>query len=321
MSSIQKHGEKWRAQVYKNGVRKSAVFEQKRQAQDWAVRTEAELSVRGKTTGGNKTFDHAVQKYLIEESSKRKGRGPEWEAARLAGMREFFGAKTPLAKITSERIGDWIHWRLQSVTGSTVQREANLLRAMLLKARNGWKWINHHPFEGVKLPQAEPARELVWGWREIRRVLRYCETGGPKTQEMGRAFHIALRTGMRLKEVLQARLSGNVALLTDTKTTKAGQLVKVPLTRHGRRLLAKCPPFTIGENEASALFWQITIKCGVREPEQDGLTFHDTRATALTLMARKMDVLTLQRISRHADIRQLSARYYRETAEQIAARL
>jgi integrase len=138
---------------------------------------------------------------------------------------------------------------------------------------------------------------------------------------MGRAFHIALRTGMRLKEVLQARLSGNVALLTDTKTTKAGQVVKVPLTRHGRRLLAKCPPFAIGENEASALFWQITIKCGVREPEQDGLTFHDTRATALTLMARKIDVLTLQRISRHADIRQLSARYYRETPEAISARL
>jgi hypothetical protein len=321
MPSIQQHGDKWRAQVFKNGVRKSAVFTQKRQAQDWAIRTEAELSLREKVRGGSKTFGQAADLYLKTESPKKKGRGPAWEAARLAVMREFFGDKTPLAKIDTERIGQWRDHRLKTVTGSTVQREANLLRALLLKAKNEWKWISHHPFEGVKLPDTEPARELVWGWREIRRVLRYCETGGPKTREMGRAFHIALRTAMRLKEVLQARIVGNVAVLMDTKTTKAGQIVKVPLTRHGRRLLAKCPPFTIGENEASALFWQITVACGIREPEQDGLTFHDTRATALTLMAREMDVLTLSRISRHRDIRQLSQRYYRETAEQIAARL
>lgn len=320
MAYIAKHGDKWRAQVAKAGIRKTAVWGTKREASEWAARVEASISTRD-LKHGRQTFGQAAQKYLNEESSKRKGRGAAWEAARFATMREFFGEATPLTKITSDRIGEWRNWRLLSVTGSTVQREANLLRAMLLMARNEWKWITHHPFEGVKLPDSEPVRELVWGWREIRRVLRYCEGGGPKTQEMGRAFHIALRTGMRLKEVLQARLSGNVALLTDTKTTKAGQLVKVPLTRHGRRLLAGSAPFVIGENEASALFWQITVACGIREPEQDGLTFHDTRATALTLMARKVDLLTLARISRHRDIRQLSQRYYRETAEAISARL
>jgi integrase len=321
MPSIQKHGEKWRAQVFKNGVRKSAVFDQKRQAQEWGIRTEAELSLRDQLKAGGKTFGQAASLYQATVSVSKKGRGPTWEAARLGVMTEFFGAKTPLSKITSERIGQWRDKRLESVTGSTVQREANLLRNLLLTAKNEWKWINHHPFEGVKLPDAEPPRELVWGWREIRRVLRYCETGGPKTQEMGRAFHLALRTAMRLKEVLQARLVGQIAVLGDTKTTRKGQVVKVPLTRQGRRLLSMCPPFTIGENEASALFWQITVACGIREPEQDGLTFHDSRATALTLMARKMDVMTLARISRHRDIRMLMQRYYRETPEQIAARL
>lgn len=322
MASIQKHGEKWRVQVSKNGVRKSAVFDQKRQAQEWAVRTEAELSLRQPVKGGGgKTFGQAAELYRKTVSSKKKGRGPDWEAARLEVMTAFFGHKTPLAKIDSERVGQWRDKRLESVSGSTVQREANLLRNLLLTARNEWKWITHHPFEGVKLPDPEPPRELVWGWREIRRVLRYCETGGPKTQEMGRAFHLALRTAMRLKEVLQARLVGSIAVLEDTKTTKKGQLVKVPLTRHGRRLLAKSPPFTIGENEASALFWQICVACGIRQPEVDGLTFHDTRGTALTHMSRRMDVQTLQRISRHRDINILIRTYYRETAEQIAARL
>lgn len=318
MAYIAKHGDKWRAQVAKAGVRKTAVWDTKRQAQEWAVRTEAAISLRPKSERG-KTFGQAVKKYLETVSIHKKGRAPSWEAARFAAMSQFFGDKTPLAKIGSERIGEWRDHRLKTVSGSTVQREANLLRAMLLKAKNEWKWISHHPFEGVKLPDAEPEREQVWGWREIRRVLRYCQAGGPKTQEVGLAFHIALRTAMRLKEVLQARLSGNVAVLTDTKTTRAGKLVKVPLTRHGRKLLAKAPKFTVGANEASTLFSEVTQTLGIREAT--GLTFHDSRATALTLMARRIDVLTLQRISRHRDIRQLSQRYYRESAEQIAARL
>lgn len=44
-------------------------------------------------------------------------------------------------------------------------------------------------------------------------------------------------------------------------------------------------------------------------------------ATALTLLSRKMDALTLARISRHKDLNILMQRYYRETAESISARL
>lgn len=53
----------------------------------------------------------------------------------------------------------------------------------------------------------------------------------------------------------------------------------------------------------------------------EDLHFHDTRAEALTRLARKVDVLTLAKISGHKDLRILQNAYYRETAEQIAARL
>lgn len=320
MASIQEHNGKWRAQVYKNGVRRSTVWASKRLAQEWAVRTEAELSIT-KGAGTTKNFGQAVALYLQSVSSKKKGTSPKWEERRLAAMSEFFGEKTALSKITSERIGQWRDHRLETVTGSTVQREANLLRNLFLTARDEWKWTTHHPFQGVKLPDSEPPREHLWGWREIRRVLRHCQNGGAKTQEMGRAFHLSLRTAMRLKEVLQAKLVGTVAVLGDTKGTRKGVVVKVPLTRHGRRLLTGSAPFVIGPNEASALFWQICVDCGVRQKDVDGATFHDARATALTHMSRKMDVQTLQRISRHKDINILIRHYYRETAESISARL
>lgn len=127
---------------------------------------------------------------------------------------------------------------------------------------------------------------------------------------------------MRLKEVLSATLVGRVAVLPRQKTSKKiAKPVRVPLTRHGVRLLSARPPFTVGANEASTLFSEITETLGIRRKREPGLTFHDSRATFATHMARKVDVLTLSEITRHRDINILRRKYYRESAESIAARL
>lgn len=87
-------------------------------------------------------------------------------------------------------------------------------------------------------------------------------------------------------------------------------------TVQGRAARILPQTFTVGPNEASVLFSKLC-----RELLITGLTFHDARATALTLLARRMDVLTLARISRHKDLRILMNVYYRESVEDIAARL
>lgn len=317
MAYIRKYGDKWRAEVEKHGNRATKLCDTKAEAQRWSLKKELELDALKGSKG--KTFAAAVAYYLQTVSTTKREGAVAWEQKRFEPMLAHFGEKTALAKITSAEVGKWRDVRLKTVTGSTVQREANLLRNLFKLAKNEWKWIEHEPFQGVRMPEEAGARQAVWGWREIRRVLRYCEVGGPKQQEIGRAFHIALRTAMRLSEVLNAKLVGKVALLPKDKTTK--EPVKVPLTRDGVRLLAKCPPFTVKANEASVLFSQACQACGVREKGKDGATFHDARATALTLLARKVDVMTLARISRHRDIALLQRVYYRETAEQIAARL
>jgi len=53
----------------------------------------------------------------------------------------------------------------------------------------------------------------------------------------------------------------------------------------------------------------------------EDLHIHDTRGEALTRLARRYDVLTLSRMSGIKDLRTLNERYYRERADQIAARL
>lgn len=308
---------KWQAQVERHGHRVSESLDTKIEAQRWGRDKEIELDALKGSKG--KTLAAAVAYYLKTVSNTKRPGAVDWERRRFAAMQAHFGPKAALSKIDSAAVGKWRDERLKTVSGATVLREANLLRNLFKLAKNEWKWISHEPFQGVRLPEEAQARQTVWRWPEIRRVLRYCQAGGPKQQEVGRAFHIALRTAMRLSEVLNAKLAGRIAMLPQDKMT--GGPVKVPLTRHGFRLLAKCPPFTVSANEASVLFAQACQACGVRQKGVDGATFHDARATALTLLARKVDVMTLARISRHRDTSLLYRIYYRESAEDISGRL
>lgn len=298
----------WRAEIQKNGQRLSKTFGTKREAQAWGNQQEGSAKAIGK---GWRTFGQAVAAY--EESHTARKESAAWEKNTLKRLVAQFGENTPIGSIDQPRIAKWRDDRLKTVSGSTVQREANVLRNLFHVARDEWKWIEASPFQGVKMPDHNPARKQIWTWQLIKRVLRAPRTG--KTAEMQRAFHISLRTALRLSEVLAAKAKGGIAWLPKDKTSK-GEPVEVPLTRHGRRLLAKSQKFTVGPDEGSTLFAKLCAELLIED-----LTFHDARATALTMMARKMDVMTLARISRHKDLRILMNTYYRETAEQISARL
>lgn len=313
MASFTKHGTGWRAHVYVDGQRRSKVFETRRAALAWAAETERQLAAA--TSRRGRTMGDAVALYLRTVSAHK--RSPEWEARRLAAALDHFGADTPIDAITPDAIGRWRDARLSTVSGSTVQREANLLRHLWAQAAGEWGWISVNPWSGVRLPQHNPPRQAVWTWPLIRRVLRAPRTG--KTAEVQRAFWLALHTGLRLSEVLTAQWDARrrVLTLSRSKTARLGERVEVPVTRRAARALSARPlVWTVGANEASTLFSRL-----LRELLIEGLTFHDSRAAALTWLSRRMDVMTLARISRHRDLRILMDSYYRETAEQISQRL
>ncbi len=307
MASIRKYRDKWRAEVQRHGIRKSHLAATKREAQAWALATEAELDSL-KSSGG-RTFADAVAEY--ERTVSIRKTKPAWEARRFHFFQEHFGEHTPLAQITTAEIGKWRDARLKEVVGSTVLREANLLRNLFTVAREEWRWIDHNPFRGVRLPEQSEARRHVWTWQLMKRVLR--ADRDKKMGEVVRAFHIALHTGMRLGEIIEGQYDAKrrVYMLERTKTSG---YVEVPITRRAAKLLPAT--FTVGPNEASTLFSRLTRQLLIKD-----LTFHDTRATALTMLSRRVDVMTLARISRHKDLKILLNVYYRETAEQISARL
>ena len=297
---------KWQAQIQRNGQRSSKSFDTKREAQAWAI--EQEATAKRARAGGNRTFGDAVDKYKADVSSKKGGE--VWEVRRLEAMRSLFGNGTELLGIDTPQIAEWRDNRLKTVSASTVVREANLLRNLFNLARREWKWIDHNPFDGVKLPKENAPRHQVWTWQLIKRVLRAPRSG--KTAEMQLAFHIALRTGMRLAEVLAAPDNYDAKRRVVTIKTKTEARAQIPIGRIAGRLITRAK-FTVGANEGSTLFSKLC-----RELLIEGLTFHDTRGTALTHLSKKVDVLTLAKISRHKDLSLLSNVYYRATADSIA---
>jgi integrase len=313
---------KFRCEVQKLGVRESKVFDTKAEARKWGYQREEEIEAE--KTGRGVTFGQVANKYLREVSPTKKS-AVEWETRRLGYFKEYFGESTPILSITRKHIAKWIDHRLETVSPATVNREGNLLSNLFTKCRLKWEYMQHNPIEGVEWPDdSDREREYVWSWRQIRRVLRYCqESEGIKTQQCGIAFHIALRTGMRAKEVFLASRQGLVCVISDSKTTKKGKPVDFPLTHQGRRVMDRYAntPWQIGPSQLSVLFHKACVACGVRQKGVDGPTYHDARATALTLMARKMPVEQLKRVSRHRKVQTLVDHYYRETNEQIAARL
>jgi integrase len=314
MASITKHKTGWRAHVFVHGIRATKVFEKRRDAQAWASEKEQELE--SLKTFGVMTFAQAASKYVTTVSPHKAAGAVEWEGRRFSEMAEFFGEDERLSSIDSARIGEWRDWRLQSVSASTVQRDRNLLGNLFSVAMREWKVIQTNPVIGVRFPSHNPPRHQVWTWQLIKRVLRAQNRNERERQVIG-AFHIALHTAMRLNEVLAAKVAGKVAVLERDKASgKASAPVKVPLARKGAALFAKYGPFTLKPDVASATFSDLTDELLI-----DGLTFHDSRASALTWLSRRMDVMTLARISRHKNMKILMETYYRETAEQIAARL
>lgn len=319
MAYIGVYRDGWRAQIQKDGIRKTKTFRTKREAVAWANDQESK-----KSFNQAHTLDKAAEKYVDSVSSQKRD-ASEWERRRLE---DFCNHVDPelgrlgnraLPDIDGAALGRWRDAKLKTVSGSTVVRYVNLYRNLFNVAWKEWKWIDNYPWAGVWLPDENDPREVTWGWRQIRRVLREGQRRGGKTLEATQAFRIALHTSLRLSEALAApeRYNPNTGVITvpPAKTKKSPE--KVPTVSRARRMMAKMPAkFAVGPNEASTLFSNLQ-----RELLIEGMQFKDSRATALTLLARRVDILTLARISRHHDMEMLRKVYYRETAEDISRRL
>lgn len=319
MASIRKYGKQWRAEVARQGVRKSKIFASKVEAKDWAARQEY-LILNGEQIASAALFGDVLDRYAREVSIGK--RGARWEQLRIDLLRRDAVAQIQIGKLTAADLADWRDRRLKAVSAGTVRREMVLLGAVLTQARKEWGLISVSPMTDVRRPKEPEARDRRPSEDELSRLAHVA--GADLANATARAYHaflFAIETGMRAGEIVGLTwdcvdLDKRVVHLSRTKN---GTARDVPLSSEALRLLGGLPRmptvFGLRSDQLDALWRKIRAKAGIED-----LHFHDSRHEAVTRLSRKLDVLSLARMIGHRDIRQLMT-YYNESAADIARRL
>jgi len=315
-----------RLKVGDNKYSESQAFRTSREANAWAAARETELRALGKKPLSEvKTLRDALERYRDHVTPTK--RGQRWESIRLDKfINDFDFIDKPLAQCVPDLFGEWRDKRLKAdIKPNTIIREFGLLSAVFETARKEWRWVDSNPISDVRRPSAPAHRDRVITRREIKTLLRhmgYTPRGVVKTkaQCIAVAFLVALRTGMRQKELCTLNwlnVYGNYCRLPITKTVARD----VPFTTKTLRLIAKVKAlhadsvFGVKTDVLSTLFRRYRDDAGL-----SGFTFHDARHTAATWMAPRTDLLTLCKIFGWADPKHAMI-YYNPKASDIAERL
>lgn len=281
----------WGIQIKVRGIRESATFPTKREAELWAHTRRLELEKQTTGRAGEVfTLGDAIERYSREVSPTH--RGERWERFRLDALRRQLPATLPLAQLSATHFSAWKLQRLREVSAATVAREMGLLSSVLSHARRDWAWMEHAPLADVRTPEAARHRERIINWREARRMMRqlgYSPRQRPASLSAicGAAFWLALHTGMRAGEIVGMRwehLHANWVRLPDTKN---GTARDVPLSARALRIMQRLRGLDtvrivpIASGTLDAFFRRARERAGL-----EGFTFHDSRHTAATRIGR-----------------------------------
>lgn len=326
MASITKYKSGYRAQVYVKGLRDSSIFPTKREATAWAARREIELADESKKSPSEKHTLRELLNLYMEVVSPTK-RGERWEVIRITQFLNDpdFPADHLLSNLTADHFISWKQVRLNSIKGESFNRNMNLLSACMTYAITELRWIKDNPLKEVKRGPSSPHRDVVIGSAQVKGMLKALGySPSRKVTEVrhvvAACFLLALRTGMRAGELCNltwANVRKHSCLLPQTKTVPR----EVPLSGKALRVLNKMlgydEVFVFGLKPATldAMFRKYRERAGL-----EGFTFHDSRHTAATMLAKYIDVLDLCKMFGWKDPK-MAMVYYNPKASDIADRL
>lgn len=309
----------YRAEVARQGVRRSKVFPTKTAAKEWAAREEY-LILNADEIRVKDTFASVLRRYSRERTPGK--RGARWEMLRLERLAKDAIGKKSMQDLTAKDFAEWRDRRMTEVSPGSVIREMNLLSAVLTVSVKEWRLMTANPLSDVRRPTKPQPRDRIPTQDEMDRLA--VSAGSDLTNATARAYQaflFAIETGMRAGEIV-----GLTPSCIDTKrrvarleATKNGTSRDVPLSSEAIRIIESLPPcdpvFDLTSRQLDALWRKLRDRASVT-----GLTFHDSRHAAITRLSKKLDVLALAKMVGHRDIRMLQV-YYDESAEELAKRL
>lgn len=319
-----KHGDKWRTVATHNYKQRTKVTRTKREGEIWEAEILRELNKSDAEFSNSITLAYVLERYRDEVTPSQ--RGNRWEHIRIqAYLKSTLPIKKPIHTITPDDLGKWRDERALTVSAGTILRDFGLLGSIFEHARREWKYIKENPVRDVRKPQEPDHRKITYTRAQIKVILKQLDYQPNQTiksisQSVAMCFLVALRSGMRAGELSKLtwdRVMDDHCILPMTKTKPRD----VPLSNKAIKLIERMKGFDkhlvfgIKPQTLDALFRKARDRAGIA-----GVTFHDSRHTAATWIARKVDVLTLCKIFGWKDPKQAMV-YYNPKASDIAKRL
>ncbi|MDO4697702.1 MAG: site-specific integrase [Pasteurellaceae bacterium] len=329
MGSIIKRGAKYRAEISKLGKRKSATFKTKSEAQQWIYEEERKVEMQHQNGLVDILFKDVIERYQREVSPLKKTGAKEVKL-----LNRFIDdpiANKFISDITREDVEHWITSQVMTgIKGSSVRRYTTVLSNIFTFALTKWDYITKNPMIGAMLPQNTKPRNQRFTIEEITTIataMRYSTDSDLKrvSARVGGAFLFAIETAMRAGEIANLTWE-NVHFdkrIAHLPMTKNGTARDVPLSMRAIEILRQFEKVKSGElvfnlktQSISAIFYNTKTTLGLHH-----LDFHDTRREALSRLAKKVDVMTLAKISGHKDIKILLNTYYAPDMSEVAISL
>lgn len=232
----------------------SATFDKWQQADDWAIRKEAELREQrhlGEAVAARTTVNQLIDRYL-EVELPRKRSNTAFIRLALEWWRDEVG-HLKLTEVTPSKLA-YCRDKLSALpkrahkfspaadpgttkSASTVRQYMAALSHAFTLAVTDWGWMVNNPMSKVRKPDLPPPRVRFLDEDERKRLLRAC-----KESDCGFLYVvvvIALSTGARYGEIMNLRwrdidLARGIARLEHTKNRERRAL---PLTHHALELI------------------------------------------------------------------------------------
>lgn len=230
---ISQRGNKYKWEVMKNGRRFAGYCDTVEEAVSARADAASHTNVIGLDTCGR-----IAERLLETDWSEENCKSHDWFARNSGIICDFFGADTPIEKVTQERVTDFIIYLREKKRNSngTINRKLAALSKMLNYAREAG-FIQARP---LTKRQKEPVGRIRFlSEEEEKELIKYCMDNG--YIQVANAIIVLIDTGMRTGELEKLTrdcidFDKRIVILKDTKN---GENRSVPLTKRAVNALVR----------------------------------------------------------------------------------
>ncbi|QYD70161.1 site-specific integrase [Paraburkholderia edwinii] len=324
----------WQAKIRKVGFpAQSRTFPTKKEAEQWAHAVEEAMrkgNFRSTKLAAAVTMKELFETYRDKVSPNKQG--GDIESIRLNVLIESELAKYSPINLTKSVIAHWRDQRLKEVSGSTVNRELNLIGHVIEKGRAEWGIeLIENPVHAIERPKSAPHRERRLRPGEEERLMQSAkQTRGGYMRQI---IILALETAMRQAELVNLKweyvdIKRRRIQLVMSKDyhIKNGQNRVIPLSNVACQVLADLG----AENHVKGrVFPELTTeavkRAFIRTTERaaiEDLHFHDLRHEATSRLFEKgLTIAEVKSITGHRTLSSLERYVHVSAAEKLAAKL